>query len=688
MRFLLAAALLAAPAWAQSTAPKPAVSKPGVSKPAAAPREGGLSQPYIDPKYLTSVPFGSSSPWLQPWRAYSQTMPAAFFLDSLGIGMDASAEANDEAMCRHLARAGIRHGRVEIGWGSIEWDGSLSDGTRQRVARLLKAMRKHGIRPLILLNAHHGGPGPTRYFSRKLAAAARKGDTSVQLDDVSGLAIGYSGLRNLSDYIASEAIVTRIEGSTLSLSQPLPKDLGAAGASVEMSTLKYRPFGPPASPEYKATREGWKSYARVVCGFVRATLSEAQPGPAANDAGFDVEVWNELSFGSNFLTVNRYYKPELAKYDEDKVRGDVLAATVEVASEQPENFRGVRLCDGFSNTIPWPASSNYPPRVSAMSKHPYAGLRSYPEKRPGGDIINALGASEKPGGFYPAYEATFPEYYATWSQTESLLRDAAPLTTDIYRTNHGRLARVVDGQVLPVWTWFTEMGWAPDENGVTDHERALDLKAKTLARTWLFFNNKGVERIYPYAANARDLWLGVVRDDFIALSKAQPALAAAPGFDDARYFSPALRTLSRIASKMSEGLDARLAPVNIRPLDLVGVSDSHNHKQWSGDGTPAHPDLLNRDVLAWLPYQVNAHKWAVGIYVMTRDVRHDLPPERYTLSVRGLSEMVSRLSLYDPWTGRSEPVQVLERGNARKPTRISLLATDFPRLLMIEELPY
>jgi len=93
-------------------------------------------------------------------------------------------------------------------------------------------------------------------------------------------------------------------------------------------------------------------------------------------------------------------------------------------------------------------------------------------------------------------------------------------------------------------------------------------------------------------------------------------------------------------------------------------------------------------VLAWLPYQVNAHKWAVGIYVMTRDVRHDLPPERYTLSVRGLSEMVSRLSLYDPWTGRSEPVQVLERGNARKPTRISLLATDFPRLLMIEELPY
>ncbi len=669
MRLLLAAILLAAPVLAQ---PKPP--------------ESALRAPYIDPRYLTSVPFGSSSPWLQPWRAYSQTMPAAFFLNGLGIGMDTSGEANDEAMCRHLARAGIRHGRVEIGWGNIEWDGSLSNSTRERMSRLLKTMRKHNIRPLILLNAHHGAPGPTRYFSRKLAAPAHKGDTSVQLDDISDLVIGYSGLRNLSDYIASEAIITRIEGKTITLSQPLPKDLGEAGASVDLSTLKYRPFGPPDSPEYKATREGWKSYARVVCDFARQTLASAEPRPTTNDAGFDVEVWNEMSFGSNFLTINRYYKPEFAHYNEDQVWADVLKATVEVAEEKPENFRGVRLCDGFSNTIPWSASSNYPARVSALSKHPYAGLRDYPKDKSHGDIINALGQSEKEGGFYPTYEATFPEYYATWGQTESLMRDTAPLATDIYGTKHGRLARTVNGQVLPVWTWFTEMGWAPEENSIKNQQRALDLKAKTLARTWLFFNNKGVERIYPYSANARDLWLGVVRDDFIALSKAQPALASDPKFDDTKYFSPALRTLSRIVSKMSEGLDAALTPDKVRPLDLIEVRGGG--KQWSGDGTPAHPDLLNRDVLTWLPYQVNAHKWVVAFYVMTRDVRQDLAPERYTLSVRGLSEMLGSVSLYDPWTGRSEPVQVLERGSATTPTRISLASTDFPRLLMIEERPY
>lgn len=685
MRFLVAAlpsalaiALLAAPAPAQKAQIQAAA-------PASKPTLAGLSGPYIDPKYFSGVPFGSSSPWLQAWRGYSETRPASFFLNGLGIVMDTSGDANDEAMCRHLARAGIRQGRVEIGWGNIEWDGTLSAPTRERMARLLRAMRKHNIRPLILLNAHHGAPGPTRFFERKLAAPARKGDRQVSLDSTVDLAVGYSGLRNLSDYIASEAIITKVEGNTVTLSQPLPKDLGQAGAKVEMSTLKFRPFGPPQTPEYAATREGWKSYARTVCGFVRQALAQAEPRPALNDAGFDVEAWNELSFGSNFLTINRYYSPKLAEYDEDKVWGDVLLATVEALQEKPEEFRGVRLCDGFPNTIPWPASSSYPARVSAMSKHPYAGLREYPSQRPAGEVINALGASEKAGGFYPAFTATFPEYFGTWLQTESVLRDAAPITTDIYRTNHGRLARSVNGQVLPVWTWFTEVGWAPEENGITDRQRALDLKAKTLARTWLFYNNKGVERVYPYAANARDAWLGVVRDDFIALSKTEPAATSAPGFDDSKYLSPALRTISRIASKMREGLDPNLSAGKMRALDLIGVRGGQG-KQWSGDGTPEHPDLFNREVLAWLPYQVNARKWVVAIYVMTRDVRQDLPPENFELQIHGANARAADFSVYDPRTDTlRKSLAPLPRDNKAGDAFIQVEATDFPRLLIIEQ---
>lgn len=672
MRFLLAtlSALLAAPALAQN--------------PAGAPAAGGLSGPYIDPKYLTGVPFGSTSPWLQPWRGYSETRPASFFLDGLGLVMDTAPESNDEALCRHLQRAGIRHGRVEIAWSSIEWDGTLSKGSRERMARLLLAMRKHGIRPLILLNGHHGAPGPTRFFERKLAAPARKGDLEVTLDSVEDLSIGYSGLRNLSDYIASEAIVTAIEGHKITLSQPLPKDVGEAGASVEMSTLKFRPFGPPASPEHGVTRGGWKSYARLVCDFVRDTLAQAQPRPAAGDAGFDVEAWNELSFGSNFLTINRYYNPKFADYDEGKVWGDVLQATVEVLEEKPRELSGVRLCDGFPNTIPWPASSNYPARVSAMSKHPYSGLREYPSKRPGGEVINALGQSEKPGGFYPAHTATFPEYFATWMQTESVLRDAAPITTEIYNTRHGRLARSVGGQPLPVWTWFTEVGWAPDENGITDHQRALDLKAKTLARTWLFYNSKGVERVYPYAANARDAWLGVVRDDFLALSRQQPQTTSAPNFDDSKYFSPALRTLSRIAAQMRAGLDPKLTSDKVHALDLIDVRGGAG-KQWSGDGTLAHPDLFNREVLAWLPYQVNARRWVVAFYVMTRDVRTDLAPEKFELRIRGLNARAANVAVYDPQSGTTRQSGTLRKGSAQADASIQVEASDFPRLLIIQQ---
>ena len=38
------------------------------------------------------------------------------------------------------------------------------------------------------------------------------------------------------------------------------------------------------------------------------------------DVGFDLEIWNELAFGSNFLDVNLYYNPPLyPKWDSDLV---------------------------------------------------------------------------------------------------------------------------------------------------------------------------------------------------------------------------------------------------------------------------------------------------------------------------------------------------------------------------------
>ena len=69
--------------------------------------------------------------------------------------------------------------------------------------------------------------------------------------------------------------------------------------------------------------------------------------------------------------------------------------------------------------------------------------------------------------FAPSYEASFPEYFASALQTETIVRDMAPFTTDIYRVAHGRFARPDN----PCWCWITEVNYAPGEDGVRDPAR-------------------------------------------------------------------------------------------------------------------------------------------------------------------------------------------------------------------------
>jgi len=91
-------------------------------------------------------------------------VPAAQYLNAVGMGLNLDRE-NPDLVLQMLARNGVRCGRVEIGWGNIEWDDETrltGNGDRQRA--LLKACKRWGVRPVILLNAHQGAPCPTRYF--------------------------------------------------------------------------------------------------------------------------------------------------------------------------------------------------------------------------------------------------------------------------------------------------------------------------------------------------------------------------------------------------------------------------------------------------------------------------------------------------------------------------------------------
>jgi hypothetical protein len=136
---------------------------------------------------------------------------------------------------------------------------------------------------------------------------------------------------------------------------------------------------------------------------------------------------------------------------------------------------------------------------------------------------------------------------------------------------------------------------------------------------------------------------------------------------------------------MRNALDPHL--IQTRPLELVSIQDTHNHKQFEADPADpvAHPPLYDRDVLAILPFQVNANKFVIPYYVMTRDIRRDLPPENFTVTLKGLNGKAPKLTAYDPILDQRLDVQVIS--NEQGLLRLNLSATDYPILLEVHESP-
>ena len=625
---------------------------------------GSLAGPYTDPTYLTKLPFGAHSHWDQPWRAYLETAPASRFLAAVGVNLNLDKEDPD-LVVQMLAKNGVRCARLEIGWGNVDWDDETKFGNADHLRRVLTACKKWGVRPLILLNAHQGYPCPVRYFERVVTADAAAGATQVTLDDVGGLVLGHSGLSNLTDYWSAEALVLKIDGKTVTLSKPLPKEI-KAGTRVPMATLKYRPFSQPGSDDYRETIAGWDRYVGTVAAFVSDVLGTI----GKPDRGFDLEIWNELTFGDWFLYINSYYKPELEKYDGNGIWANLVKETAAYLDAHADEFAGVRISDGFANTIPWPASSTEPARITAISKHPYAGRKTYPKDAYQGTNLNALWQEDK---YVPAYTELFPEFFGTGLQTETFIRELAAIPNDIYGTRHDRNARPGN----PCSVWITEVNIGPDEDGVKDPAEALALKAKTTARYLAFLTNKGVDRLTFYAAADKDLGLGMVLDSFLDYARKNKTYPA----DDGPYTSPALRVMGRMAAKLRDGLDPALTQT--RALTVDSISDTHDHFQFAGDGTAAHPPLYDREVFAFLPFQVNARRCVIAYYVMTRDVKLAYQPREFTVEVSGLKAKGSKITVYDPINARAVPVKVAATG-ANK-VKLGLTAADYPYLLTVEE---
>ncbi len=624
---------------------------PGLAK---ADASGLDTAPAGFPAPITSIPFGFSSQWLQPWRPLCQTRSAAEM--AAGIGIVIGGFAAPQAALDMLYQHGFRLARTEFSWTMVDSGTETHLVNEAEVKGFLSRLKMAGLRPLILLNANDGSPCPFTPLQVQLAADAPAGARSIMLVSTNGLVPGRSGPQRIGNSKMAPMLVTGINGQEVQLSKPLPAPL-ARGTSLPFVTLHYAPFSEPGSPGNRETMQGWLRYVDIVCETALSALgTEGQA-----DCGFDLEIWNELSFGSDFLLINKYYSAPLIHYDSQTIYHDIVMRTAQHLRAAVGRYPGMRITDGFANTTPFIASSQEPAGIDAISKHPYPPALDFP-KNPGGPHIVALDAFGQKTEFVPAYTCFFPEYFANVIQTETLCRDVSDQTNMIYGVAHGRLARIINGRPDPVAVWITELGCAPPQVHVTEPSEVSRLMTAFTLRCVFFYLNIGVERIYMFQAFAKPGGLGLV----------DPQTMTTP--------SAPLLALARALAAISGGAEAGMAPPRAA-LKVTALRNPSGKVLFAGNGTPNLPDMTAADSLVLLPIQVSATRFAVVYYVMTRDIRVPLEPQDLAIEIAAPGIGGFAATCYDPVSDSSSAPTA--KSGAGDTLRLQLAATDMPQILLL-----
>ncbi len=639
-----------------------------------------LSNP-IDPREQTAIPYGSRSDWLQPWRAYMDTQPASMLRNALGINFDVDAQYAS-ATAQFLGGVGFKRARVDIDWSAMSYDNPSQLQEPARWDTILGAMKAAGIRPLILLNANDSSPGPYKTFNAQITQSVPAGAQTVQVDPASAQQFvpGLSGF-NVPGGTAAAFIATSVSPSGLvTLSQPLPVAVPAGTYGV--TTLRYQPFAAPftasgqPNPMFEQTLAGWLLY-------VKAVTQEAKKVFGSDN--FDVEIWNELSFGSAFLNVGNYYNPLPSTFQgTGSVDDQLLARTVAWLRDPANGVPNVGIGDGFANQTQYASGSTVPAGTTAVDKHPYyGGVKPLPgfagavaderdvnAQDTAEGTLSASGAWSRP--FVPTYRSFFPEYFLTAIETDFLERDLAPTTTMVGNVAHGRNVTPT-GQTTPPQVWVTEDNFRPNDGAPSVNAAQFrHIQAKAAMRILSSFVNKGVTALDFYAVNDG------------AWSMVDPNAAGG---------GETMQALQRYMQAFA-GPDTI---ANRRSLTLTSIADQGNWSQFTGDGTAAHPALYNRNVVTFFPFQTDSNKFVIPAYVMTRDMgtvlnpsaaqgspaQYDLPAETYRLTVGGLNISALKVSATDPDTGASVPAKVVAASNGQ--ATIEMPLTDSPRLLVLQD---
>lgn len=698
-------------------------------KTASAPLVG----PYED-RTQAEIPFGRRSFYLAPWRSYMDTWPASRLLQSSGINFNVDPKEAD-AVAEMMALAGVRSARVEVGWGSFRYDDptKLTEDSAARLTTILAALKKRNIRPLILLNANSGGPCPMKNIRPKVVRRAEAGSRTIFLDAAAMESVipGYTGFRGMADQVAFP-LITAFDRSTgaCTLSAPLPKAVPAG--ELDMAVLKYQPFSAPRFADgsvNKASQEtvdGWKQYVGSLCYFVRDIVGDV----VSNDSGFDVEVWNEYSFGSQFLDIANYYSPSPKFKDELTYSGYnrtrtgpeiILPLTIDFVNNPSSGLVAVGVLSGFSNQRPWDNGVEAWPGQMGFSRHYYTNLDLKPlnkqnDPSPTNGPVSALGQPDGkadgkdwntvfPGTFFvPTLNVSMPERWHYGYVTEFITRDLQPFPGVM--KNHFRFGAPDPGRPAQVWMTETNTWRKPWMDAVIaaagckrDDPRAVALShaigARAILRSLVFQSHKGVRTLDLFAAKEDDLGFAFLPSSFFAALSANHYVLT----DKIKALGgPQFTVLNRLTTLFT--VNRRLEkPVTIpRQLGVSSIVEYKPRLVFKGDGTAAHPDRYNRDDFACLPYQLSENKYAVGYYVVTRNMVHEwdptkgrLDPARYTmpdqefdLTLTNVCGIGATVSSYDPLSDKSSSVRIVKSSKISITARV--IASDTPRFLIIHEL--
>ncbi|MCM8767834.1 MAG: PA14 domain-containing protein [Candidatus Omnitrophica bacterium] len=625
--------------------------------------------PYVDKnQYIKRWP--DSSFYKQPWRSYLETISGKDFLNGLGIGFYLTGNRDDDSVLKFLSYCGFKNIRIEIGFVNVNWDETGLYGVHnkkeheERFKNLFLSCKKYGIKPLILLNAHHGHPCPMKYIDGEVLEDAQTGSRELKFKVIKGeIKENYTALTNIrrNPYRFLDIFITKYDGEKAILSRPLPDDL-KKGEKIILRTYKYLPLHPVGTSEFEETAKGWIKYVKLIC--------ELAKNAGLEDKDFEIEIWNELTFGSAYMSgINSYYDPPKTEFKIDFLRpgGHAWELAKRTVDYIKENFPNTRVIWGFSNTTFFRTPiNNLPSKIDGQSYHPYGtGKRvvskDYPPKDRYGHYIE---------GYIPdELNWCMPEGWAHLQvQCETLIHHLNP---------DSRKTKPID--VERFYHYMTEHGFSGYEAKIEDEQEALLYKAKSLIRALMFWINKGISKIYIYTDYDKD-------NKGFGLLNSKIPLSEYKNYKEEELLTPALKSLKNIVDKFKDSEDLK----SVRQIDVEVVSIGKQYKvfekvKYIGKETtpPEPPELYYRDMFVFLPFQVNRNKFIFGVYVMSYDITNPPPPMKFRLNIKNINGKDANIKYYDPIIDKEEKIEIIEK--EKNSVEVEIEAVEYPRLIIIEE---